>query len=455
MIHRLLIANRSEIAVRIIRACKEMGIETVVAYSTEDRESLAVQLADQAVCIGPANAKDSYLDSNKIVQAACSTGCDAVHPGYGFLSENARFARLVQECDMTFVGPDPSIIALMGDKTNARTRMKEAGVPVVEGVEESLDTFEKAAAAAEKIGYPVIIKARHGGGGRGMRIVHKAEELENAYAEARQEALVSFENDEVYMERYVENPRHVEVQIAGDKHGHVVHLFERNCSFQRKNQKMIEEAPCINLPEDVRNNLLHDAVRAAQAIGYDSLGTMEFLLDDHNHYYFMEMNTRIQVEHPVTEMITGIDLVKLQIRIASNMELPYEQKDIQCNGWAMECRINAEDVKRNFAPSPGTIAFMHMPGGKDVRIDSAAYAGWRISPYYDSMIAKIIVHAPTRLEAIRKMRTALEETIVRGVETNIEFLYLSLYQKEMIEGTQTIAYAPLLLERLKQNGQFI
>lgn len=455
MIHRLLIANRSEIAVRIIRACKEMGIETVVAYSTEDSESLAVQLADKAVCIGPASAKDSYLDANRIVQAACSTGCDSVHPGYGFLSENAKFARLVQECDMTFVGPDPSIISLMGDKTSARTRMKQAGVPVVEGVEESLDTLEKAHDAAEMIGYPVIIKARHGGGGRGMRIVHKAEELENAYAEARQEALVSFENDEVYMERYVENPRHVEVQIAGDKHGHVVHLFERNCSFQRKNQKMIEEAPCIGLPADVRENLLHDAVKAAASIGYDSLGTMEFLLDENNRYYFMEMNTRIQVEHPVTEMITGIDLVKLQLRIAAGMPLPYAQEDIHCKGWAMECRINAEDVARNFAPCPGTIAFMHMPGGNNIRIDSAAYTGWRISPYYDSMIAKIIVHAPTRLEAIRKMRTALEETIIRGVETNIEFLYLALYQKEMIEGTHTIAYAPTLLERLKQNGQFI
>lgn len=455
MIHRLLIANRSEIAVRIIRACKEMGIETVVAYSTEDSESLPVQLADKAVCIGPANAKDSYLDANRIVQAACSTGCDAVHPGYGFLSENAKFARLVQECDMTFVGPDPSIISLMGDKTSARTRMKEAGVPVVEGVEESLDTMEKAQAAAEMIGYPVIIKARHGGGGRGMRIVHKKEELENAYAEARQEALVSFENDEVYMERYVENPRHVEVQIAGDKHGHVVHLFERNCSFQRKNQKMIEEAPCIGLPADVREKLLNDAVKAAASIGYDSLGTMEFLLDEHNRYYFMEMNTRIQVEHPVTEMVTGIDLVKLQIRTAAGMPLPYTQEDIRCEGWAMECRINAEDVARNFAPCPGTIAFMHMPGGNNIRVDSAAYTGWRISPYYDSMIAKIIVHAPTRLEAIRKMRTALEETIIRGVETNIEFLYLALYQKEMIEGTHTIAYAPTLLERLKQNGQFI
>ena len=455
MIHRLLIANRSEIAVRIIRACKEMGIETVVVYSTEDRESLPVQLADQAVCIGPSSARESYLDSNRIVQAACSTGCDAVHPGYGFLSENARFARLVQECDMTFVGPDPSIIALMGDKTNARIRMKEAGVPVVEGVEQSLDTLQEAEEAAEKIGYPVIIKARLGGGGRGMRIAHSKEELEQAYAEARQEALVSFENDEVYMERYVENPRHVEVQIAGDKHGHVVHLFERNCSFQRKNQKMIEEAPCIGLPEDVRKNILEDAVKAAKAIGYDSLGTMEFLLDENNRYYFMEMNTRIQVEHPVTEMVTGIDLVKLQLRIAAGMELPFEQKDIHCDGWAMECRINAEDVKRNFAPSPGTIAFIHMPGGNNVRVDSAAYTGWRVSPYYDSMIAKIIVHAPTRLETIRKMRTALEETIVRGVETNIEFLYLSLYQKEMIEGTHTIAYAPTLLERLKQNGQFI
>lgn len=455
MIHRLLIANRSEIAVRLLRACREMGIETVVVYSTEDRESLAVQLADKAVCIGPAAARDSYLDMNRIVQAACSTGCDAVHPGYGFLSESSRFARLVQECDMTFVGPSPSLIALMGDKTSARRKMKEAGVPVVDGVEDPLETFEEAREAADSIGYPVIIKARHGGGGRGMRIVHTPGELESAYYEARQESKACFENDEVYMEHYVENPRHVEVQLAGDRHGHVVHLFERNCSFQRKNQKMIEESPCIGLSSGTREKMLKDAVRAAKAIGYDSLGTMEFLLDSEGHYYFMEMNTRVQVEHPVTEMVTGIDLIKLQIRTAAGMPLPFQQKDIRCDGWAMECRINAEDVARNFAPSPGTIEFLHLPGGNNVRVDTAVYPGSRISPCYDSLIAKIIVHAPTRLECIKKMRTALEETMIRGVQTNLEFLYLALYQKEMIEGSHTISYAQVLLERLKANGQFI
>lgn len=455
MIHRLLIANRSEIAVRILRACREMGIETVVVYSTEDRESLAVQLADKAVCIGPAAAKDSYLDMNRIVQAACSAGCDAVHPGYGFLSENSRFARLVQECDMTFVGPSPALISLMGDKTSARRKMKEAGVPVVNGVEDPLETLADAEKAAEEIGYPVIIKARHGGGGRGMRIVRCSDELESAYYEARQESKACFENDEVYMEHYVENPRHVEVQLAGDRHGNVVHLYERNCSFQRKNQKMIEEAPCIGLPADTRSRMLDDAVRAARAIGYDSLGTVEFLLDSSGNYYFMEMNTRVQVEHPVTEMVTGIDLIKLQIRTAAGMPLPFRQKDIRCDGWAMECRINAEDVARNFAPSPGRIEFLHLPGGNNVRVDTAVYPGASISPCYDSLIAKIIVHAPTRLECIKKMRTALEETMIRGVQTNVEFLYLALYQKEIIEGSHTIAYAPVLLERLKENGQFI
>lgn len=455
MIRRLLIANRGEIAVRIIRACKELGIETVVVYSTADKESLAVQLADQAVCIGPAPAKDSYLNMGLIVQTACSTGCDAVHPGYGFLSENAKFARLVQECDMTFVGPNPKLIQMMGDKTQARKLMKEAGVPVVEGCEDALKNVEDAKNMAESIGYPVIIKARLGGGGRGMRIVYKAEDLENAYTEARQEAKVCFENDEVYMERYVENPKHIEVQILGDHYGHVVHLFERDCSFQRKNQKIIEEAPCTALTRDNREKLLSQAVNAARSIGYDSAGTMEFLMDKQGNFYFMEMNTRIQVEHPVTEAITGVDLIKWQIKIASGQHLALKQEDIQCHGHAMECRINAEDVAHDFAPSPGPVTFMHVPGGYGVRVDTAVYNGSIISPYYDSMILKLIVSAGNRLECIKKMRASLEETIVSGVKTNIEFNYLTLYQKEFIEGSHDIGYAPILLKRLKENGQFI
>lgn len=455
MIRRLLIANRGEIAVRIIRACKEMGIESVVVYSEADKNSLAVQLATEAVCIGPARAKDSYLNIPMILQAACSTGCDAVHPGYGFLSENSRFARLVQQCDMIFVGPSPEIIDLMGDKTMARKKMKEAGLPVVEGFDDPIETIEEVKEKAALIGYPVIIKARHGGGGRGMRIVYEEDKLENAYNEARQEAKACFENDEVYMERFVEDPKHIEVQLLGDKHGNVVHLFERDCSYQRKNQKMIEEAPCLSIGEEKRQELLKQAVIAAQSIGYDSAGTMEFLMDKQGRFYFMEMNTRIQVEHPVTEAITGIDLIKMQIKAASGQRLNLRQEDIVCNGYAMECRINAEDVSRDFAPSPGLIQFIHTPGGNGIRVDSAIYNGDVISPYYDSMLLKLIVHAPTRLEGIKKMRSALEETIVDGVVTNVEFLYLSLYQKELIEGSHTIGFAPIVLERLKNNGQFI
>lgn len=455
MIRRLLIANRGEIAVRIIRACKELGIETVVVYSLPDKESLAVELADQAVCIGPALAKDSYLNMGVILQAACSTGCDAVHPGYGFLSENARFARLVQECDMTFVGPNPELIKKMGDKTEARKIMKEAGVPVVEGCEDTLSSFQEAQDRAQSIGFPVIIKARLGGGGRGMRIAYHNEELERAYTEARQEAKACFENDEVYMERYIENPKHIEVQILGDHYGHVVHLYERDCSFQRKNQKMIEEAPCTSLKPENRERLLRQAVKAAQSIQYDSVGTMEFLVDKQGNFYFMEMNTRIQVEHPVTEAITGVDLIKWQIRIAAGQRLSLKQEDIHCQGHAMECRINAEDVAHDFTPCPGPISFMHVPGGFGVRVDTAVYNGSMISPYYDSMIMKLIVCAPNRLECIKKMRASLEETIVSGVKTNIEFNYLALYQKEFIEGSHDIGYVPLLMKRLKENGEFI
>lgn len=455
MIRRLLIANRGEIAVRIIRACKELGIETVAVYSQADKESLHVQLADHAVCIGPAPANESYLNMGMIIQAACSLGCDAIHPGYGFLSENVKFARLVQECDMTFVGPNPNLISLMGDKTQARKVMKDAGIPVVEGCEEPLESLDDAKIMAQNIGFPVIVKARLGGGGRGMRIAYSIDELESAYSEAKSEAKACFGNDEVYMERYVEHPKHIEVQILGDHYGNVIHLYERDCSFQRKNQKMMEEAPCSMLKSEQRDQLLNQAVIAAKAIGYDSVGTMEFLMDKNNRFYFMEMNTRIQVEHPVTEMITGVDLIKWQLKIAAGQKLTLTQEDIHAKGYAMEARINAETIKADFAPCPGKITFIHVPGGNNVRVDSAIYSGALISPYYDSMILKLIVWAPTRLECIRKMRACLEETIVSGVNTNIEFNYLALYQKEFIDGSYDIGYVPVFLKRLKENGQFI
>lgn len=452
---RLLIANRGEIAVRIIRTCKEMNIETVAVYSTADRDALHVQLADYAVCIGGPKANDSYLNMKNILSAACMTGCDAIHPGFGFLSENAKFARLVMQCGLIFIGPHPDVIEQMGDKNHARQKMMEAGVPVIPGSKDILHTVEEAKNMAESIGYPVLIKASNGGGGRGMRRADNAEELADAFHTAKSEAKANFGDDAVYMEKFIVEPKHVEVQLMADKHGNVFHLFERDCSCQRRNQKLLEEAPCHTLKDEIRTQLLNDAVKACRSVGYDSVGTIEFLLDSRGQYYFMEMNTRIQVEHTISEEITGIDLIKQQIRIAEGAKLPFKQEDIVCRGHAMECRINAENIKFNFAPSPGEIKFINFPGGRRVRVESAVYNGYKIPPYYDSMIAKIITYADTRLECIKRMRQALEELLIEGVETNIEFQYLLLHHPTLISGKYDTGFMETFIKELKEDGTII
>ena len=455
MIQKILIANRGEIAVRIIRTCKEMGIRTVAIYSTADKDALHVQLAHESVCIGGPRPADSYLNMNAILQAACSTGCDAIHPGFGFLSENPQFATLVEQCGLIFIGPRPEVIEKLGNKSMARAMMIEAGVPVVPGSKQIIETVEDGLALAKEITYPLIIKAANGGGGRGMRIVTKEEEFEHAYHSAKSEAKACFGDDDVYMEKYIENPKHVEVQVLCDEYGNCLHLFERDCSFQRRNQKMIEEAPCHVLDETIRQHMFEDALKACRHVGYTSAGTIEFLLAADGTYYFMEMNTRIQVEHPITEQICGIDIVKQQIRIADHQRLNLKQEDIKANGYALECRINAENIHRDFAPSPGVIEFMNLPCGRGVRVETAVYNGYSIPPYYDSMIAKIITFAPTRLECIKKMRIALEELIIDGVETNVEFHYLVMHQRAFIEGTYDTGYAQRFIEELKENGEFI
>lgn len=455
MIQKILIANRGEIAVRIIRTCKEMGIRTVAIYSTADKDALHVQLAHESVCIGGPRPADSYLNMNAILQAACSTGCDAIHPGFGFLSENPQFATLVEQCGLIFIGPRPEVIEKLGNKSMARAMMIEAGVPVVPGSKQIIETVEEGLALAKEITFPLIIKAANGGGGRGMRIVTKEEEFEHAYHSAKSEAKACFGDDEVYMEKYIENPKHVEVQVLCDEYGNCLHLFERDCSFQRRNQKMIEEAPCHVLDENIRQQMFEDALKACRHVGYTSAGTIEFLLSADGTYYFMEMNTRIQVEHPITEQICGIDIVKQQIRIADHQRLNLKQEDIKANGYALECRINAENIHHDFAPSPGVIEFMNLPCGRGVRVETAVYNGYSIPPYYDSMIAKIITFAPTRLECIKKMRIALEELIIDGVETNVEFHYLVMHQRAFIEGTYDTGYAQRFIEELKENGEFI
>ena len=419
MFSKILIANRGEIAVRIIRACNEMGISTVAVYSEADANSLHVNLADESYCIGPALLKDSYLNMTAIIDVAIATGCQAIHPGYGLLSENARFAELCEKCNVKFIGPHYSVIAKMGDKDEARRTMKAAGVPVVPGLDEIGDVAEAKAFAA-KIGYPVIVKASAGGGGRGIRIVEKEEDFETAVALASNEALSAFGNGKVYLEKFLTDVKHVEMQIVADEQGNVVCLGERDCSMQRKNQKLIEESPCVVLKEDVRREMMRCAVLAAKAVNYTSLGTIEFLLDKNNDFYFMEMNTRLQVEHPVTEYVTGIDIVKWQIRIAAGVEFMYKQEDIRFRGCAIECRINAEDVRKNFRPCCGRINLLHIPGGPWVRFDTAIYQDYMIPPYYDSMIGKLIVFARDRTEAIRKMQAALCELVIEGVCTNAE-----------------------------------
>lgn len=421
MFKKILIANRGEIAVRIIRACRELGVHCVAVYSTADKNALHAQIADEAVCIGPADTKDSYLNMKAIIAACEITGCDAIHPGFGFLSENAAFARMCQKCNIEFIGPSPESIEMLGDKANAKEAMKEAGVPVIPGSDGAVHTIEEAVEAAQKIGFPLLIKASAGGGGRGIRMVESMEQLEDQMTAAQSEAKSFFGSDAVYMERFVKNPRHVEIQILADKFSNIIHLGERDCSMQRRNQKVLEESPSPAMTEELRERMGEAAVKAAKTCGYYNAGTIEFLLENGEDFYFMEMNTRIQVEHPVTELVTGIDLVKAQIKIAADLPLEYTQEDVEIRGHAIECRINAENPKMNFRPSPGRIDALHIPGGPGIRIDSAAYQGYTIPPYYDSMIAKLIVHGDTREEAIMKMKWALSEFIVDGIDTNIDF----------------------------------
>lgn len=423
MIGKILIANRGEIAVRIIRACREMGIQTVAVYSEADAEALHVYLADEAVCIGPAVSKESYLNMESIISAAMVTGAQAIHPGFGFLSENEKFAELCEKCNLIFIGPPSSVIRKMGNKTEARNTMINAGVRVIPGWNQSIQTVEEAKQIAEELRYPVIVKAALGGGGKGMRTAFSEEEIENAYLTARAEAKAAFGDDSVYMEHFIEHPRHVEIQILADAYGNVIHLGERDCSIQRNHQKFIEEAPCAAISQELRDQMGAEAVKAAIAAEYVNAGTIEFLVENGIDFYFMEMNTRIQVEHPVTEWVTGIDLIKEQIRIASGKKLSYEQKDVSVVGHAIECRINAENPEKNFRPSPGKITDLYLPGGKGIRIDTAVYSGYEVPAYYDSMLAKLIVHAKNRTEALRKMKSALGEIIIEGIDTNVDYLY--------------------------------
>ncbi len=432
MFNKILIANRGEIAIRIMRACRELGIKTVAVYSEADRSALHAQIADEAICIGPAATKDSYLNTKAIIAACEITHAEAIHPGFGFLSENADFARLCRTCGITFIGPSPEVMDAMGDKANAKKTMISAGVPVVPGSDGVVKTIEDAKAVCRGIGYPVMVKASAGGGGRGIRLVEREEDLESHYVAAQQEALQFFGNDEVYIEKFIVNPRHIEIQLLADEHGNVVHLGERDCSLQRRNQKVLEESPSPIMTDELRARMGAAAVAAAKVSGYQNAGTIEFLVDKDKNFYFMEMNTRIQVEHPVTEFVTGIDLVKAQIRIAAGEPLWFTQDDVKLTGHAIECRINAEDPRHGFRPCPGRIKSLHVPGGFNVRIDSAVYTGYEIPPYYDSMIAKLLVKAPTREEAIMKMRVALAEFIIEGVETNIDF-QLSLLKDEDFE----------------------
>lgn len=432
MFKRILIANRGEIALRIIRCCRELDIETVQVYSEADKQSLPVMLATYSVCIGPAKAADSYLKEDSIIEVARKMNCDAIHPGYGFLSENADFARKCEENGICFIGPSANIIEKMGDKQAARKLMIKHKVPVVPGSKGLVKTAEEAQEIAEAIGYPVLIKAAFGGGGKGMRKVFSKEELKKSFETAKAEAKAAFGNDAMYMEKLILKPRHIEFQILADKHGNVVYLGERDCSIQRRNQKLLEETPAWNLSEETRKAMGETAVRAAKAAGYFSAGTIEFVVDGEGKYYFIEMNTRIQVEHPVTEEVTGIDLIKEQIRIAAGMTLAMKQEDIVAQGHAIECRINAEQ--------PGRIDFLHFPAGCGVRVDSHLYSGYEVSPYYDSMLVKVIATGRTRLEAIRKMRRALQEIIIDGIKTNTEFMHLLMYHGDFIRGRYTTAF---------------
>lgn len=457
MFEKILIANRGEIAVRIIRAARELGIATVAVYSEADKEALHTMLADEAVCIGPARSTDSYLNMQAVISAAVVTGAQAIHPGFGFLSENSKFATLCEEVGIKFIGPSGTVMDTMGDKINARAEMIKAQVPVIPGSDGEVLTSQEALAIAEKIGYPVMLKASAGGGGKGIRKVEKAEDLVPAFESASSEAKAAFGNGAMYMERVVYPARHIEVQILADQHGHVIHLGERDCSLQRNNQKVLEEAPSIAIGQTMRDRIGQAAVRAAQSVGYENAGTIEFLLDEaKGEFYFMEMNTRVQVEHPVTEFVTGVDIVKEQIKIAAGQELSVRQEDVRITGHAIECRINAENPAFNFAPSPGKISNLYLPsGGVGLRVDSAVYPGYTIPPYYDSMIAKVIVHGENRFEALMKMQRALYEFEIDGVVTNTDFQLDLISDKRVVAGDYDTAYLmeeflPLYQEELKK-----
>ncbi|MBU1086498.1 MAG: acetyl-CoA carboxylase biotin carboxylase subunit [Candidatus Omnitrophica bacterium] len=434
MFSKILIANRGEIALRIIRACKEMGIRTVAVYSEADASSMHVQFADESVCVGPAQGTASYLNIAAIMSAAEITDVEAIHPGYGFLSENAHFAEICESCHINFIGPTPDNIRSLGDKMVAKDSMRKAGVPIIPGSAGLIDNKDEAIKIANKIKYPVIIKAASGGGGKGMRVAHNDVRLVSSIITAQTEAEANFGSGSVYLEKYFERPRHIEVQILADKYGHVIHLGERDCTVQRRHQKLIEESPSPAMDAKTRKKLHDTAVRAAKAVNYTSAGTIEFMLDTDGKFYFMEMNTRIQVEHTVTEMVTGVDLIKEQIKIAAGEKLKLTQEDIKINGWAIECRINAEDPANNFMPCPGTIETLHMPGGRGVRIDSHVYSGYKISPYYDSMIAKLIVHGANRKEAIKIMQRALDEFVIGPIKTTIPFHKAVFTNPQFVKG---------------------
>lgn len=444
---RILIANRGEIAKRIIYAARQLGYETVLVYSTEDVSSLPVSLADKSVCIGPPVANKSYMNQESIIQTALSYGCDAIHPGYGFLSENAEFAKKCEDKRIIFIGPNSSVIKKMGDKQSARKLARDSGVPTVPGSENIVTDIHEAKKTAEEIGYPILLKAAAGGGGKGMRAVNSEEEMETAFAEAAAESRLAFDSDDIYIEKLIERPRHIEVQILGDNHGNIVSVGERDCSLQRRHQKIIEESPASLLPESIRKKIQKDALAVAEAAGYNSAGTVEFILDEHGKYYFIEMNTRIQVEHPITEMVTGVDIVREQIQTAFGKKLSIRQNEIVTKGVAIECRIIAEDVDANFKPSPGIINDLRFPCGEGIRVESAVHNNSVVSPWYDSMVAKLIVHAPSRTEAVRKMKLALYETKIQGIATNIPLLKEIMDDKEYNAGKFDTSYVEAFLER--------
>lgn len=452
MLKKILIANRGEIAVRIIRACRELGIRTVAVYSEIDKNSLHKELADEAVCIGPAPSNKSYLNVKAIIEAACLTGCDGIHPGYGFLSENSSFAKMCDEIGIKFIGPNYKMIELMGNKSKAKETMKNAGVPVVPGSDGLVDNVLEAIKVALRIGYPVILKASSGGGGKGIRIAHNEKELVQFYDLVRQEAKISFNDDSVYIEKFIENPRHIEIQVMADEHGNVIHLGERDCTVQRNNQKMLEETPSGVITDKLRQKMGKITVNALKEIGYSNVGTIEYLLDKNKDFYFMEMNTRVQVEHPITEAITGVDIIKEQLRIASGEKLQYKQDDIKFTGHSLEARINAENPYKNFMPCPGEIKELHIPGGNGVRIDTAIYPGYKIPPTYDSMIAKVIVHGKDRNESIAKMKSALGEFVIDGISTNIEFLYKILEDEDFISNNYDTSFIAKKFANKLQSG---